>query len=208
MFYCLACRIDYLPCFTGQSELSLPQQPRACRIGSSFYFLFCLVFSTRGWKQILRRLTWSFPNIAEWIEGVCSRSRKDGPVVAVSEESSVTSCGQRELERRLVLTQGAFVQPDNDGTITERKKKDCPIIDPPVSHLSSFHRDLLEARIPRDGRVRRDAIQRDESPLQRKSILRSMTHFSCPLTGIRRIAHSARKRPSLRCNQAQRFGSI
>lgn len=44
-------------------------------------------------------------------------------MVAVSEEGSVTSCGQRELEQCLMLTQGAFVQPDNDGTITEREKK-------------------------------------------------------------------------------------
>lgn len=43
--------------------------------------------------------------------------------IAVSEERSVTSCGQRELEQCLVLTQGAFVQPYNDGTITEREKK-------------------------------------------------------------------------------------
>lgn len=47
--------------------------------------------------------------------------------------------------------------------------------------------NLLEARTPTPPG---DAIQRDESPLQRLSIFRSTAHFSRPLTGIRRIART------------------
>lgn len=187
MFYCLACRIDYLLGFTGQSEKKNHCLNSLAWAESDPHFILFLGFFCCFFPGVRNKLC------ADW------------------HDLFPTLWNEQKLEGRASgSTIGVTVSHVNTGSFcaagqwwnNNSQKEKLP------NYWSACFTSLIISQGPVGG-WHPEGRPRDESPLQPKSIFWSMTHFSCPLTGIRRIAHTnthtARNRPSLRCVQVQRF---